>query len=62
MDKSKSIINLLMESFIVDNLELSNPIFFDKSLSNIHKKFRDIKLKELSSIYDLNKKYSLYKL
>ena len=60
MDKSKSIINFLMESFIIDNLELSNPIFFNKSLSNIHEKFRDIKLKELSSMYNLNKKYNLY--
>jgi len=62
MDKSNNIINFLMESFIIDNLELSNPIFFNKSINNIHKKIRNIKLEQLSSIDDLNKKYTLYKL
>ena len=62
MDKSNNIINFLMESFIIDNLELSNPIFFNKSINNIHKKIRNIKLEQLSSIDDLNKKYTFYKL
>jgi hypothetical protein len=62
MDKSNNIINFLMESFIIDNLELSNPIFFNKSINNIHKKIRNIKLEQLSSMDDLNKKYTLYKL
>ena len=62
MDKSNNIINFLMESFIIDNLELSNPIFFNKSINNIHKKIRNIKLEQLSSMDDLNKKFTLYKL
>ena len=62
MNKSDNIINFLMESFIIDNLELSNPIFFNKSINNIHKKIRNIKLEQLSSINDLNNKYTLYKL
>ena len=62
MNKSDNIINFLMESFIIDNLELSNPIFFNKSINNIHKKIRNIKLEQLSSMDDLNKKYTLYKL
>ena len=62
MDKSNNIINFLMESFIIDNLELSNSTFFNKSINNIHKKIRNIKLEQLSSMDDLNKKFTLYKL
>ena len=62
MDKSNNIINFLMESFIIENLELSTPVFFNKSINNIHKKIRNIKLEQLSSINDLNNKYTLYKL
>ena len=61
MDKSDSIINLLMESFIINNLELSNTTFLNKSINNINKKFIKIKLEQLSSINDLNKNYNLYK-
>ena len=50
MDKSNSIINFLMESFIIDNLDLSNPIFFNKSVSTIHKKIKKIRMEELCMV------------
>ena len=60
MDKSNSIINFLMESFIIDNLDLSNPIFFNKSVSTIHKKIKKIRMEELCMV-NLNNQYTSYK-
>ena len=57
---NSSIINFLMECLIIDDLKVSESFMIDTSRNNIYKKIRTMKLKNMTSINNLEINYKNY--